>query len=87
MKPSDVAIIALSTECRINNDDSDSEPVTYGEGTGDADGACEDEYVEDNLGVYDPFPGTNTIIPFSVPKFYRMLFQVRTSNHMGTMIS
>ena len=64
MKPSDVAIIiALSTECRINEYDTDSEQVSYGEGTGDSDGACEDEYVDDNLGVYDPFPGTNTDYP------------------------
>ena len=48
-------------------EDSDSEPVSYGEGNaGDSDGACEDGYVDDNLGVYDPF-GTNTHYPmFSV---------------------
>ena len=36
MKPSEIAIIiAMSTDCRINSDDTESEPVTYGEGTGD----------------------------------------------------
>ena len=71
MKATDIAIlVALSSECRNNNADSSAPTdtaidtnVSYEAGSGSEDGACEQDYLDNNQGVYDPYPGDNTDYP------------------------
>lgn len=67
MRPIDIAIVvALASECRNNQNDSentDVEIASYDAGTGNADGGCEQNYIANSMGVYDPYPGDNTDYP------------------------
>lgn len=71
MKATDIAIlVTLASECRNNNQNTEdsadpniNDNVSYDAGSGSEDGACEQDYVDNNQGVYDPYPGDNTDYP------------------------
>ena len=62
-------VVALATQCKNNSQqdstssESPSISVSYDIGDGLGDGACEQSYIDDDLSVFDAYPGDNTDYP------------------------